>query len=50
MNLQVQPVRCVMASGSPNSRIMLVGEAPGEEEERRGLPSLGRAGWNSGAS
>src|SRR3954452_25106820 len=35
---------CVMGSGNPKSRIMLVGEAPGAEEERTGRVFSGAAG------
>jgi DNA polymerase len=34
----------VFADGNPNSRIMFIGEAPGHEEDRAGLPFVGRAG------
>jgi DNA polymerase len=34
----------VFARGNPNSPIVVVGEAPGEEEDRTGLPFVGRAG------
>jgi len=34
----------VFADGNPQSPIMLIGEAPGEEEDRRGLPFVGRSG------
>ncbi len=34
----------VIADGNPNSDLMLVGEAPGAEEDRRGLPFVGAAG------
>ncbi|TAL01157.1 MAG: uracil-DNA glycosylase [Rhodospirillaceae bacterium] len=36
--------RTVFADGNPNARLMLVGEAPGEEEDRRGLPFVGVSG------
>ncbi len=36
--------RTVFADGDPSSRIMLIGEAPGAEEDREGLPFVGRAG------
>ena len=35
---------CVMGSGNPKSRIMIVGEAPGGEEERTGRVFSGAAG------
>lgn len=34
----------VFADGVPGSRVMLVGEAPGAEEDRAGLPFVGRSG------
>ena len=34
----------VVYDGNPDSRLMLVGEAPGAEEDRKGLPFVGAAG------
>ncbi len=34
----------VFADGTPSHRIMLIGEAPGRDEDRAGLPFVGRAG------
>ncbi|MFC7334597.1 uracil-DNA glycosylase [Rhodocista pekingensis] len=34
----------VFAAGDPSARVMLVGEAPGEQEDRQGLPFVGPAG------
>ena len=34
----------VFADGNPQARIMLVGEAPGADEDRQGLPFVGQAG------
>ena len=34
----------VFADGAPDSRIMFIGEAPGQDEDRAGLPFVGRAG------
>ena len=34
----------VFADGNPQSRIMLVGEAPGRDEDREGKPFVGRSG------
>jgi DNA polymerase len=34
----------VFADGNPASRIMFIGEAPGRDEDRLGLPFVGRAG------
>jgi len=34
----------VFSGGVPNSRIMLIGEAPGEQEDLQGSPFVGRSG------
>jgi len=34
----------VFGKGSQNAKIMFIGEAPGESEDREGLPFVGRAG------
>jgi uracil-DNA glycosylase len=34
----------VFADGTPGSRVMLIGEAPGRDEDREGRPFVGRAG------
>lgn len=34
----------VFADGAPGARLMLIGEAPGAEEDRQGLPFVGPAG------
>ena len=34
----------VFADGNPQARIMLIGEAPGEDEDRQGLPFVGVSG------
>jgi DNA polymerase len=34
----------VFADGNPQARVMLVGEAPGADEDREGLPFVGRSG------
>lgn len=34
----------VFGDGSPNARVVFIGEAPGEQEDRKGLPFVGRAG------
>ncbi len=34
----------VFADGNPEARLMIVGEAPGRDEDRQGLPFVGRAG------
>lgn len=42
--LKATASRLVFADGNPRARIMLVGEAPGADEDRTGLPFSGRAG------
>ncbi|WP_298850735.1 uracil-DNA glycosylase [uncultured Ruegeria sp.] len=34
----------VFADGTPGSRVMIIGEAPGRDEDREGKPFVGRAG------
>ena len=34
----------VVADGNPKARVMIIGEAPGADEDRQGLPFVGRAG------
>jgi DNA polymerase len=34
----------VFADGNPQSRVLFIGEAPGRDEDRQGLPFVGRAG------
>lgn len=36
--------RLVFADGNPQARLMFVGEAPGRDEDRAGLPFVGRSG------
>jgi DNA polymerase len=36
--------RAVLGDGSPTADLMLIGEAPGADEDRQGLPFVGRAG------
>ncbi|MDH3253901.1 MAG: uracil-DNA glycosylase [Acidobacteriota bacterium] len=36
--------RVVFGSGNPQAELMFVGEGPGAEEDRQGLPFVGRAG------
>ncbi|HEY0513289.1 MAG TPA: uracil-DNA glycosylase [Thermoanaerobaculia bacterium] len=36
--------KVVFGSGSPNAELMLVGEGPGADEDRQGLPFVGAAG------
>jgi uracil-DNA glycosylase family 4 len=42
--LAANRTQTVFADGSPNARLMLIGEAPGADEDRLGLPFVGRAG------
>ncbi len=34
----------VFGAGNPRARLMVIGEGPGEEEDRQGIPFVGRAG------
>jgi DNA polymerase len=43
-NLRVTANQLVFADGTPGSRVMLVGEAPGRDEDIQGLPFVGRSG------
>jgi DNA polymerase len=43
-SLSATATRCVPGEGSPTSRIVCVGEAPGETEDETGRPFVGRAG------
>ncbi len=42
--LKATAMRHVFADGNPEARIILVGEGPGAEEDREGLPFVGKAG------
>jgi DNA polymerase len=42
--LKASASRLVFADGNPESRLMFIGEAPGAEEDRQGLPFVGRSG------
>jgi DNA polymerase len=42
--LAAKRTRIVFGDGNPNADLMFVGEGPGQEEDRRGLPFVGRAG------
>ena len=42
--LKQTATRLVFADGRPGARVMLVGEAPGREEDLQGLPFVGRSG------
>ncbi len=43
-NLKFTAKNLVFADGNPNSAVMLVGEAPGRDEDIEGLPFVGRSG------
>ena len=42
--LKLSAKSLVFADGMPGARVMLVGEAPGSEEDRQGKPFVGRSG------
>jgi uracil-DNA glycosylase len=42
--LKATASRLVFADGNPESRLMLIGEAPGRDEDIEGLPFVGRSG------
>lgn len=42
--LHVGRTHAVPGVGNPTAELMIVGEAPGEEEDRQGLPFVGRSG------
>jgi DNA polymerase len=42
--LKASASRLCFADGTPGSRLMLIGEAPGAEEDKQGLPFVGRSG------
>jgi DNA polymerase len=44
LSLKGTATNLVFADGNPAARLMLIGEAPGAEEDRRGLPFVGPAG------
>ena len=43
-SLKNNATNMVFSDGNPKSRIMLIGEAPGANEDQEGLPFVGRAG------
>lgn len=43
-NLAKTATNLVLGDGNPEADIVFIGEAPGAEEDRRGLPFVGRAG------
>lgn len=42
--LRTPATRTVMCDGNPQAKIMLIGEAPGAEEDKQGKPFVGRSG------
>src|SRR6266850_2803367 len=42
--LWANATQTVFGAGDPDARVMLVGEQPGDEEDKRGLPFVGPAG------
>ena len=42
--LKATASRLVFSDGNPNARVMLVGEAPGRDEDIEGVPFVGRSG------
>jgi uracil-DNA glycosylase family 4 len=42
--LKFRATQLVYADGNPDAKIMLIGEAPGAEEDRQGKPFVGRSG------
>ena len=42
--LRFSATRLVFADGNPEARVMIVGEAPGRDEDLAGLPFVGRSG------
>jgi DNA polymerase len=42
--LKTTAMNLVFADGNPKAEVMLVGEAPGEDEDRQGLPFVGASG------
>lgn len=42
--LHQQRTRTVFGTGNPYAELMVIGEGPGEEEDRQGLPFVGKSG------
>ena len=42
--LWANATQMVFGAGDPHARVMLVGEQPGDEEDKKGLPFVGPAG------
>ena len=43
-SLKANATNMVFSDGNPKSKIMIIGEAPGSNEDQEGLPFVGRAG------
>ena len=43
-SLKINATNIVFSDGNPKSKIMIIGEAPGSNEDQEGLPFVGRAG------
>jgi DNA polymerase len=43
-NLRLTAKNLVFADGNPQARVMLIGEAPGRDEDEQGLPFVGKSG------
>ncbi len=43
-NLRLTATQLVFADGTPGSRVMFIGEAPGRDEDIQGVPFVGRSG------
>ena len=42
--LKENATNLVFSDGNPNSKIMIIGEGPGANEDKEGFPFVGRAG------
>ena len=43
-NLKTNATNQVFADGNPDAKIMIIGEGPGDNEDKEGIPFVGRAG------
>ncbi len=43
-SLKINAKKTVFSDGNPKSRVMIIGEAPGAEEDKQGVPFVGLAG------
>ena len=43
-NLCQNRTNTVFADGNPNAKIMFIGEGPGADEDKQGVPFVGKAG------